>query len=217
MTEPSAPPAADAGKKKSHGWIRTAVDFGGLLAFFVGYLVTHSLVTAAWWLVAGSAVALVVGFVVEKRLAPMPLISGVLALVFGTLTVFFKDPIFLKLKPTITMTLFGVILIGGLLAKKNVLKMLMGSELVMTDAVWRTFTLRYGLFFFGLAILNEIIWRNLSENLWVDFKVFGILGLTLIFSLSQGPLIMKGMRDAEAEGGPKVDPEAARDAPPVIE
>ena len=106
MTEPSPAPA-----KKSHGWIRTAVDFGGLLAFFAGYIVTHSLVTAAWWLVAGSAIALVVGFVFEKRLAPMPLISGVLALVFGTLTVFFKDPIFLKLKPTLTMTLFGVILL----------------------------------------------------------------------------------------------------------
>ncbi len=212
MTDPSPAPA-----KKSHGWIRTAVDFGGLLAFFAGYIVTHSLVTAAWWLVAGSAIALVVGFVFEKRLAPMPLISGVLALLFGTLTVFFKDPIFLKLKPTLTMTLFGVILIGGLMAKKNFLKMLMGSELVMTEAVWRTFTLRYGLFFFAMAILNEVIWRTQSEDLWVNFKVFGILGLTLVFSISQGPLIMKGMKEAEAEGGPAPDPEATRDAPPIIE
>ena len=204
-------------KKKSHGWIRTAVDFGGLVAFFIGYLVTHSLVTAAWWLVAGSAIALVVGFVVEKRLAPMPLISGVLALVFGSLTVFFKDPIFLKLKPTITMTLFGVILIGGLLARKNFLKMLMGSELVMTDAVWRTFTLRYGLFFFAMAILNEVIWRTQSEQFWATFMVFGILGLTLLFSLSQGPLIMRGLKEAEGKGGPPADPEAAKDAPPIIE
>lgn len=203
-------------KKKSHGWIRTAVDFGGLLAFFIGYMATHSLVTAAWWLVAGSAVAIVVGFVVEKRLAPMPLISGVLALVFGTLTVFFKDPIFLKLKPTITMTLFGVILLGGLAMKKNFLKLLMGSELVMTDAVWRTFTLRYGLFFLAVAVLNEVVWRTQTEELWATFKVFGILGLTILFSLSQGPLIMKGMKEAEAEGG-KPDPDAAKDAPPIIE
>ncbi|RYF92311.1 MAG: septation protein A [Caulobacteraceae bacterium] len=204
-------------RKKSHGWIRTAVDFGGLLAFFIGYLTTHSLVAAAWWLVAGSAIAIVVGFIVEKRLAPMPLISGVLALVFGTLTVFFKDPIFLKLKPTITMTLFGVILLGGLAARKNFLKQLMGSELVMTDAVWRTFTLRYGLFFLAVAVLNEIVWRNLSEEVWATFKVFGILGLTILFSLSQAPLIMRGMKEAETQGGPPVDPEDAKSAPPVIE
>jgi intracellular septation protein len=87
----------------------------------------------------------------------------------------------------------------------------------MTDAVWRTFTLRYGLFFFAMAILNEVIWRTQSEDLWVNFKVFGILGLTLVFSISQGPLIMKGMKEAEEQGGPKVDPEATRDAPPIIE
>lgn len=213
MTEPSPAPE----KKKSHGWIRAAVDFGGLLAFFIGYMVTHSLVSAAWWLVAGSAIALVVGFVAEKRLAPMPLISGVLALVFGTLTVFFKDPIFLKLKPTITMTLFAVILLGGLVARKNVLKMLMGSELVMSDAVWRTFTLRYGLFFLAIAALNEAIWRTQSEEIWATFKVFGILGLTILFSLSQAPLIMRGMKEAESAGGPAVDPEDAKAAPPVIE
>lgn len=204
-------------KKKSHGWIRTAVDFGGLLAFFVGFLVTHSLVTAAWWLVAGSAVALVVGYLVERRIAPMPLISGLLALVAGVLTVVFHNPVFLKIKPTIVMVLFGLILTGGLLMKRNLLKMLMGSELVMTDAVWRTFTLRYGLFFFAMAALNEVIWRTQSEQLWVNFKVFGIMGLTLLFSLSQGPLIMKGMKEAEAKGGPPADPEAAKEAPPIIE
>ena len=204
-------------KKKSHGWIRTAVDFGGLLAFFIGFLVTRNLVTAAWWLVAGSAVALVVGYLVERRIAPMPLISGLLALVAGILTVVFHNPVFLKIKPTIVMVLFGLILTGGLLMKRNLLKMLMGSELVMTDAVWRTFTLRYGLFFFAMAILNEVIWRTQSEQFWVNFKVFGILGLTLLFSLSQGPLIMKGMKEAEKAGGPPADPEAAKDAPPIIE
>jgi intracellular septation protein len=202
---------------KSHGWIRTAVDFGGLLAFFIGFLVTRNLVAAAWWLVAGSAVALVVGYLVEKRIAPMPLISGLLALVAGILTVVFHNPVFLKLKPTIVMVLFGLILTGGLLMKRNFLKMLMGSELVMTDAVWRTFTLRYGLFFFAMAILNEVIWRTQSEQFWVNFKVFGILGLTLVFSISQGPLIMKGMKEAEKAGGPPADPEAAKDAPPIIE
>ncbi len=217
MTEPSPTPAPTPAKKKSHGWIRTAVDFGGLLAFFIGYMTTHSLVTAAWWLVGGSAIAIAVGFIVEKRLAPMPLISGVLALVFGTLTVFFKDPIFLKLKPTITMTLFGVILLGGLAMRRNFLKQLMGSELAMTDAVWRTFTLRYGLFFLAVAVLNEVVWRTQTEELWATFKVFGILGLTVLFSLSQGPLIMRGMKEAEGQGGPATDPEEATAAPPIIE
>ncbi len=212
MTDTPPAPA-----KKSHGWIRTAVDFGGLLAFFIGFLVTRNLVTAAWWLVAGSAAALVVGFVAERRIAPMPLISGVLALVAGILTVFFKDAIFLKLKPTFVMTLFGLILIGGLLTKRNFLKMLMGSELAMSDAVWRTFTLRYGLFFFAMAILNEVVWRTQSEQFWVNFKVFGLIGLTLLFSLSQGPLIMRGMREAETQGGPPAEPEDAKAAPPIIE
>ncbi|MBX3481686.1 MAG: septation protein IspZ [Caulobacter sp.] len=206
----------------SKGWIRTAVDFGGLLAFFVGFLiyrfqgVPEPLVPATWWLVFGSAAALVVGYLAERRIAPMPLISGLLALFFGTLTLVFKDPVFIKMKATVTMGLFGVVLLGGLLARRNFLKMLMGSQLAMSARAWRAFTLRYGLFFLALAATNEIIWRTQSPDIWITFKVFGILGLTLLFSISQMPLIMRGMKEAEAEGAPHVEAGEAAPIPPQI-
>jgi intracellular septation protein len=208
---------------KTRAWVRGAVDYGGLVAFLAGFLISRAmgvpqpLVAATWWLVGGSAIALLIGFVAERRIAPMPLIAGGAALVFGTLTLIFNDPVFIKMKPTIMNITFGVALLGGLLAGKNPLKLLMGDALVMSRRAWRVFTLRYGIFFLVLAALNEAVWRTQPDEVWVLFRFPGLLVLTLVFSLAQTPLIMKGMKEAEAEGGPHVEPEDIKPPPPLVE
>jgi intracellular septation protein len=166
-----------------------------LVAFFYlkrsGVPQSEALVQATWALVAGSAVALIIGYVVERRIAPFPLIGGVAALFFGGLTLFFHDPRLLKIKPTVMNTAFGVILLGGLAMRKNPLKLLMGEAMQMPDEGWRKLTLNYGLFFLALAVLNEIVWRTQSEATWVLFRFPGLLILSVVFSFAQVPLMMK--------------------------
>jgi intracellular septation protein len=180
-------------------WVRAAVDYGGLALFLVGYLVHRDLIKATWWLVAGSAIGLIVGFVAEKRLATMPLLAGGAALVFGGLTLVFHDTRFLKIKPTIINLAFAAFLLGGTVLKRNPLKHLIGEALHMTDAGWRTLTLRYGLYFLFVALLNEAVWRTQSDATWTFFRFPGLQILALLFSFSQVPLIMKSAKAAETD------------------
>lgn len=190
-------------------WVRPLVDYGGLALFLVGYIVHHrDLVLATWWLVAGSAIGLIVGLVVEKRLATMPLLAGGAALIFGGLTLAFHDSRFLKVKPTIINLAFAAFLLGGTLLKRNPLKHLIGEALHMTDEGWRKLTLRYGLYFLFVALLNEVVWRTQSNDIWVAFRFPGLQILALLFSFSQVPLIMKSAHQAEG------DPEAEKPASP---
>ena len=180
-------------------WVRGVVDYGGLVAFLIGFFLNRgggmtsqeALVQATWWLVGGSLLGLVVGFVFEKRIAPFPLIAGGAALVFGGLTLFFHDVRFVKLKPTVMNTLFGVALLGGLVLRKNPLKLLLGDAVKMPDEGWRKLTLNYGLFFLALAALNEIVWRTQPDDVWVVFRFPGLLILTVLFGFAQVPLMMK--------------------------
>jgi intracellular septation protein len=123
----------------------------------------------------------------------MPLVSGVVIVVFGGLTLALQDELFIKLKPTIVNTLFGLILLGGLYFRKPLLALVLDSLFHLDDEGWRKLTLRWALFFFVLAALNEVIWRSVGTDLWVNFKVFGILPLTLLFALSQAPLMSRHM------------------------
>lgn len=189
-------------------WVRGTVDYGGLLAFVIGYIVTRDAVQATWWLVAGSAAGLVLGFAVERRVAPMPLLAGGAALLFGGLTLIFDDARFVKMKPTFVNLAFAGFLIGGSLLNRNPLKVLMGQALVMTDRAWKTLTWRYGFYFLAIAILNETVWRTQPEPVWVAFRFPGLQVLALTFSFIQVPLIMKGMKGAEAEAEAGPDPEA---------
>lgn len=195
---------------KTRSYIRAAVDYGGLAVFLIAYLIGRDLVQATWWLVVGSAAALVLGFAVERRVAPMPLIAGGAALLFGTLTLVFHDPRFIKVKPTIMNLLFGLVLLGGLALKRNPLRLLMGDALHMSEGVWKMFTLRYGIFFLCVAVLNEIVWRTQPDGIWVVFRFPGLILLTLAFSLSQTPLIMRGMKEAEAEAEAEAQPEGPK-------
>ena len=176
---------------KTKALIRSGVDYAGPLAFLVGYLVTHDMLSATWALVGASAIALAVGYGVERRIAPMPLFAGLAALIFGGLTLYFHDPRFVKIKPTAINTILGLTMLGGLVLKRNPLKALLGEAITLPDAAWRTLTLRYGLFFLSVAVLNEAIWRTQPESIWIWFRMPGLQILSLVFSLTQLPLMMK--------------------------
>jgi intracellular septation protein len=179
-------------------WVTWFVDYFALAAWLIGYFVSgKNLQQATWALVAGSAIALVVGYVVERRLAPFPAIAGGAALLFGGLTLAFHDVRFLKMKPTVMNLVFAILMFGGLILRKHPLKLLLGEAFEMPEAAWRKLTLRYGIFFAALAGLNEAVWRTQSEQTWVLFRFPGLVIITLIFSIAQAPFLMKYMKGDE--------------------
>ena len=193
--------------RKAPAWVRHSVDYGPLLAFLVSFLITRDLQKATWALVPASALALIVSFAVERRIAPGPLLAGGAALVFGSLALIFHDNRLLMIKPTVVNGIFAALLFGGLLMKKTPLKLLMSDAISMSDAGWRTLSIHYGLFFLGVAILNEVVWRTQPQELWVWFKFPGVAILTLVFSLTQVPFMMKHMHLPEEAKAPE-PPEA---------
>lgn len=183
--------------RSQHPLVRLAVELGPLLIFFF--------VNARWGIYVGTGVfmaAIAVSFGaslwIERRVPVMPLATAVVVLVFGTLTLVLHDDLFIKLKPTIVNGLFAAVLAFGLLTKRNFLQIVLGTVLALDEAGWRKLTLRWALFFVVLAVINEIVWRNFSTDTWVSFKVFGIMPLTLLFSLAQVPLLTKHQIDKPA-------------------
>jgi intracellular septation protein len=187
--------------------VRAFVDLAGLVGMLIGFLLTHDLVKATWFLVAGSAIGLVVGWIAERRIAPIPLVAGGAALVFGGLTLIFHDARFVKAKPTFMNIAFATFLLGGTLMNRNPLKILMGEALEMSDAAWRTLTIRYGVFFIVVAILNLVVWWIASasfppvkaDSVWLLFRFPGLMILTVIFTASQLPLMMRHAKTEDSE------------------
>ncbi len=134
---------------------------------------------------------LAVGYALTRHLPLMPLITAIVVVVFGGLTLILQDETFIKLKPTIIYVLFGGTLLGGLAFGKPLLGLVFDSVFHLTDEGWRKLTLRWALFFLALAVLNEIVWRTQSTDTWVSFKVFGVLPLTFVFAALQYPLLQK--------------------------
>jgi intracellular septation protein len=138
-----------------------------------------------------TAIALIVSYVLTKTLPIMPLVSGAVVLVFGSLTLYLQDETFIKMKPTIVNSLFGIVLLGGLYFGKSLLGYVFGNAFKLDAEGWKKLTLRWGIFFLVLAVMNEVVWRNFSTDNWVAFKVWGTMPITLLFTMSQMPLIMK--------------------------
>lgn len=177
-----------SGERTAPRWLQPATEYGPLALFFVVYL-SNGLMPATAVLLAATAVGLVLSWLFLRRLPWLPVVAAAGVGIFGGLTLWFQDDTFIKMKPTIVQAIIGVILLGGLVFGKALLKPVMGAAWNMDEAGWRKLTLRFALFFLAMAVLNEIVWRTQSTDFWVNFKVFGLFGLTLVFSLAQMPLL----------------------------
>jgi len=169
---------------------RLALDLGPLLIFFAGFKYLGIFGATAVFM-AAILVALALDYVFERRLSPMPLFTAVLVLIFGGLTLYLKNDVFIKMKPTVLYAFFGATLLGGLWFNRLFIKYVFAQAFDLTEGGWRKLTWRWGLFFLALAAVNEAIWRNVSTATWVSFKVWGIVPLIFLFALAQTRLIMR--------------------------
>jgi intracellular septation protein len=179
--------------------VKLVLELGPLVLFFLanayadrfGFAENRRIFAATGLFIVATLAALAVHYLLVRKLPIMPLVSGVVVVVFGGLTLFLQDEVFIKLKPTIVNTLFGLTLLGGLYYRKPLLQIVLDSMFDLTEEGWRKLTLRWAVFFFVLAALNEIVWRTQTTDFWVSFKVFGIMPLTVAFALAQTPLLMR--------------------------
>lgn len=179
--------------------LRLILDFGPLFAFFIAYRL-GGLLAATVTLIAVTLLSLSVTYFAEKRIAVMPLVSGIVVTLMGGLTLWLHDETFIKIKPTLVNLGFAIFLLGGLAFGRPMLKYLLSDALQLSDTGWRKLSLRWGIFFLFLAGLNELIWRSTSTDFWVNFKVFGMFSLTMLFTLSQIPLMKKYWIEPEKDG-----------------
>jgi intracellular septation protein len=175
------------------GFFKFITDFGPLLIFFIFYYQSGlDLRVAIPPLIIATILSLVIIYLLEKKVAFMPLASGIVITFFGGLTLYFDNPVFIYIKPTVVNILFALVLIfGKFFSKEPLLKKLFKNSIKLLDEGWKKFNDRWILFFFFLAILNEIVWRTQSEEFWVNFKVWGLLPISFLFTASQIPLIKK--------------------------
>lgn len=173
--------------------VKFLADFGPLLIFFIIYKKSgNDLSKAIPPLIISTIVAVVIVYFLEKKIPYVPLVGAVIISIFGGLTLYFDNPIFIYLKPTIINIMFAIILlISNKFFNKNLLKTLLQTAIVMNDYGWEKLNLRWAYFFIFLAALNELVWRTQTEELWVNFKVWAILPITLLFTIMQIPLINK--------------------------
>lgn len=199
-TDTKASPA-----EKQNPVLKMALELGPLLIFFFGNLrgewlartfpeltaIGGPLLIATALFMVATIISLVISKIVFKHLPVMPFVSGIVVLVFGGLSIWLQDETFIKMKPTIVNTLFGVVLLGGLAFGTSLLGYVFNAAFQLDAEGWRKLTLRWGVFFLFLAVLNEVVWRNFSDDVWVSFKVWGTMPITILFTLAQMPLIMK--------------------------
>ena len=195
----------EPGRAELNPFLKLALELGPLIVFFFANARGEQIAAAFPALAAlggpifvatalfilATLIALAVSLALTRRLPVMPFVTGIVVLVFGGLTLWLQDDVFIKMKPTIVNVLFGTILLGGLMFGRPLLGYVFDSVFRLTDEGWRKLTFRWGLFFFVLAALNEVVWRSFSTDVWVSFKVFGILPLTVVFTLTQMPLIQR--------------------------
>jgi intracellular septation protein len=193
-------------KTRPHPLFKLATELGPLLVFFAANAMFNLFVATGAFMVV-IVVALVASYVVTKHVPIMAIVTGVVVLVFGTLTLVLHDETFIKVKPTIIYGLFAAVLGGGLLFGRSFIAIMFDQMFNLTPAGWRQLTFRWALFFAGMAVLNEIIWRTQSTNVWVTFKAIGVTALTAVFAVAQMPLIKRhsiepvSLEASEADAG----------------
>ncbi len=195
----------DPGRRQINPLLKLALELGPLLVFFFANSRGESIarmfpslaplggplfIATAAFMVA-TAIALAASWLLTRKLPIMPLVSGVVVLVFGGLTLWLQDETFIKVKPTIVNGLFAAVLLGGLFFGRSLLAYVFDSAFRLTDEGWRKLTLAWGLFFIVLAVLNELVWRGFSTDTWVAFKVWGILPITIAFTIAMVPIITR--------------------------
>jgi len=177
-------------KTTPHPLFKLATELGPLIVFFTANAKFNLFVATGAFMVAIVA-ALIVSYVVTRHVPMMALVTGIIVIVFGTLTLVLHDETFIKVKPTIIYSLFALVLGGGLLFGRSFIAIMFDQMFNLTPHGWRILTMRWALFFAGLAVLNEVIWRTQSTDFWVNFKVFGVTPLTMGFAIVQMPLIKR--------------------------
>lgn len=193
-------------KTQPHPLFKLATELGPLIVFFAANAKFHLFVATGAFMVA-VVVAMIASYVVTRHVPIMALVTGIIVLVFGTLTLVLHDETFIKVKPTIIYGLFALILGGGLLFGRSFIAIMFDQVFNLTPHGWRLLTARWALFFLGMAILNEAIWRTQSTDFWVAFKALGVIPLTMIFGVIQMPLIKRyhlepaTLEASEAEAG----------------
>jgi intracellular septation protein len=193
-------------KTQPHPVFKLATELGPLIVFFVANAKFNLFVATGAFMVAIVA-AMIASYVVVRHVPMMAIVTAVIVLVFGTLTLVLHDETFIKVKPTIIYGLFAAILGGGLLFGRSFIAILFNQMFNLTPKGWRVLTMRWALFFLGMAVLNEIVWRTQSTDFWVAFKAFGAIPITMIFAMTQMPLIKRYHQEpatleaSEAEAG----------------
>ena len=188
-----------ANTKAPHPLFKLATELGPLIVFFIANAKFNLFVATGAFMVAIIA-AMAVSYIVTRHIPIMALVTAVVVLVFGTLTLVLHDETFIKVKPTIVYGLFGAILGGGLLFGRSLIAVMFDQMFNLTPQGWKALTLRWTLFFFAMAVLNEIIWRTQTTDFWVGFKAFGVIPITAVFAMLQMPLISKhSIEPASAE------------------
>ncbi len=161
----------------------------GPLVIFFAVNAIHGIFAATGVFMIAIVLSLAIAYAAARHIPTLPLVSGLIVLIFGGLTLYLQNETFIKLKPTIVNLLFASVIFGGLLFGKNYVKSLLGTMVELKEEGWRQLAVRWGLFFVAMAIVNEVVWRNFSTDTWVTFKVFGFLPLTVVFALAQTPLM----------------------------
>jgi intracellular septation protein len=199
--KPKFPRAKEAATASPSLPIKLVIELGPLLVFFGANAAAGIYIGTASFMVA-TLISLAVAGLLYHKLPVMPLVSGAVVLVFGALTLYLQDETFIKLKPTIVYLTFALLLVAGLMVKKPVLELLLGPVFNLSEEGWRKLTYRWAGFFVAMAVLNELVWRNVSTDAWVSFKAFGFLPLTFLFALAQVPLMQRHGEPADSESKP---------------
>lgn len=187
-----------ANEPQGNQWRKLAFEMGPLIIFFATNFI-WGLIPATAVLVVATLISVAASYVIDRHIPMMALVATAFLALFGGLTVLFEDEFFIKIKPTVVSGLFGAFLLGGYLIGKSPLKLMMSLMLDLEEEGWRKLTFRWGLFFLFLAGLNEVVWRTVSTDAWVSFKVFGLMPITMVFAASQMPLMQKYAADKDEE------------------